>query len=166
MGYVPLTVDFQAIDSYTYDDQESSVTLGAAVGSEGGFQFPVVFPVTTLPVGDSANQAVVDGDAPTYPVITFTGPLTNPVLATNDWTLSLNRAIGVGQVVTVDLRPWAMTALLNTGASVAGDLGRGRNQYLSDMKLQPGRTDLAFRAAASSGAGTCTVRWRNAWNSI
>lgn len=165
-GYVPITVDFACSDSYTYDDQETSLSLTPLIGSKGGFVFPTVFPTTTLPVASVSDQAVVGGDAPTYPVVTFNGPVTTPSLQTDAWTLQLNRSIAAGDSVVVDLRPWAMTALLNGTSSVAGDLLRGRGQYLSDMKLEPGRTDIIFRAAASSGAGTCTVRWRSAWNSI
>jgi hypothetical protein len=44
-GYVPVTVDFACSDSYTYDDLESSTTLGIQVGSVGGFIFPLTFPL-------------------------------------------------------------------------------------------------------------------------
>ena len=165
-GMVPITVDFQCSDSYTYDDQETQLTIPAQTGSVGGFIFPAVFPTTTLPPGLGNASAVVDGDAETYPVITFVGPLTNPELSTPEWTLRLNRSIGIGSQVVVDLRPWAMTVMLNGTSSVAGSLGRGKGQYLSDMKLQPGINAMAFRASTGSDAGYCTVRWRSAWNSI
>ena len=92
-GLVPIQVDFKAVDGFVYDDVESSLTLGLASTSEGGFIFPVVFPVTTLPVGLSQSQAVVGGDAPTYPIVRFNGPVTNPELACDDWTLRIDDTI-------------------------------------------------------------------------
>lgn len=163
-GYVPISVEFKCVDAFTYDDEEQVVNLGARVGSEGGFTFPVIFPVTTLPVSSSVNQAVVGGDAKTYPVVRFNGPITNPVLATSRWSLGLDLSIAAGKYVEVDLRPWVLTAVDQDGVSVAGSLPK--RQRLSNLYLEPGRHDLAFQAASTSGAGSCQVRWSSAWNSI
>lgn len=163
-GYIPITVDFQTVDGFVYDDVESAVTLSMQQGSFGGFTFPTVLPVETLPVGLSQQQVVVSGDAPAYPVVRFNGPVTNPILEHGDWTLSLDLTIPDGQYVEVDLRPWALTALLNGTSSVAGKIGR--RQYLADMVMQPGPNTLLFRGSASESTATCAVRWSNAWNSI
>jgi hypothetical protein len=163
-GYVPVTVDFACVDGFVYDDEESSVSLQLNSGSDGGFILPATFPVTTLPVGLNEGQAVVGGDAPAYPVIRFNGPVTNPSVATDAWTLSLDRSIAAGDYVEIDLRPWALTALLNGTSSVGGDLGR--RTYLSDIKLEPGPHTLVFRGGDETGSATCEVRWSNAWNSI
>lgn len=163
-GYVPVTVDFQCADGFTYSDQEQSVQLSLQQGSAGGFVFPLVFPFTTLPVGTSQQQVVVGGDAPTFPIVTFTGPVTNPVLVTSTWTLGLDMTIEEGQTVELDLRPWAMTVMLNGTSSVAGKLGR--RQYLAEMALEPGPTMLTFRGSSEVSSATCAVRWSDAWNSI
>ena len=163
-GFIPITCDFKAVDSFTYDDVEQVVVLGLQQGSEGGFTFPVTFPVTSLPVGSSADQAVVGGDAPTYPVVRFNGPVTNPSLETAAWTLKLNREIQAGEYVEVDLRPWATTVLLNGVSSVAGALSR--RTYLADMAFEPGRHDLIYRGSSLASSSTCEVRWSNAHNSI
>lgn len=167
-GYVPITTDFRCVDGFTYDDVQQSEIIAINVygSSQGGFIFPVTFPTSTLPVGDRTAQAVVGGDAPARPVIRFDGPVNNPSLSTEAWTLSLGIDIPAGQYVTVDLQPWAGTVLLNGRVSVAGALGIDRRQYLADMTLEPGRTDLTFRGASSSSSATCTVSWRNTWNSI
>lgn len=163
-GYIPITADFQCADSFTYDDAEQVQTLQLNVGSEGGFIFPATFPFQTLPTGLNVSSMVVGGDAPTYPVIRITGPVTNPLIETDDWTLTLDMSIALGDYVEIDLRPWAMTALLNGDSSVAGQLGR--RQYLADMALQPGPTVVVYRGSGGSGFSTCSIRWRNAWNSI
>lgn len=163
-GYVPITVDFAAVDGFTYDDVAQVEILSLSSGSTGGFTFPTEFPVTTDPVGNQQAIAVVSGDAPTYPVVRFNGPITNPSLETDNWSLALDFSIPSGQYVEVDLRPWALTALLNGEASVAGTLGR--RTYLSAMKFEPGNHEMIFRGSSLSSSATCEVRWSNAWNSI
>lgn len=162
-GFIPITADFQCSDAFTYDDVESSVTLSLQVGSSGGFIFPDQFPLSALPVGLAQQQAVVGGDAETYPVVRFTGPVTNPSLELAEWTLSLDLTIPAGQFVEIDLRSWAMTCLLNNTASVAGAIGR--RQYLEDMFLDPGNHMMIYRGSAGLSTSTCAVRWANAWNS-
>lgn len=164
-GKIPITVDFKAADSYTYDDEDKVLTLTLQQGSTGGFVFPLAFPFTTLPVGLAQQQAVVGGDADTYPVVRFRGPVVNPSLETDDWTLALDLSIGAGDYVEVDLRPWAMTAMYNGDYSVAGALGR--RQYMAKMKFQPGAgTMMVYRGVSDSTSSTCEVRWSDAWNSI
>ncbi len=83
-GYVPLSTDFKCADANTYDDVETSVKLSLELEGTGGFVFPVVFPVTTKPAGLGGIEALVDGDADTYPLIRFEGPITNPSLEWRD----------------------------------------------------------------------------------
>lgn len=165
-GFIPITADFQCVDAFTYDDVEKVVVLGLANGgdSQGGFTFPLTFPTTTLPPGESVAPAVVGGDAPAYPVVRFNGPLTNPSLDAGPWSLSLTRTIPDGSYIEVDLRPWALTVLLNGSTSVATALGR--RQYLAEMKLEPGPYAFQLRANAIGSSGSCEVRWSDAWNSI
>jgi hypothetical protein len=165
-GMVPITADFAAVDGNFYDDEEQGITLGLATEGEGegGFTFPTIFPMTTLPSGESEQTAVVGGDSATYPIIRFNGPVTNPRLVADDWTLRLDMTIESTQYVEVDLRPWAMTVLLNGTASVAGKLGL--RTYLSDMKFEPGLHLLRFQGSAEASSATCEVRWSNAHNSI
>lgn len=163
-GMIPITCDFSVADDLHYDDAEQSTTITWAQDSDGGFVLPATLPITTLPGSNKAGLVTVSGDAPAYPVIRFDGPVTNPSLSTDEWTLTLNMSISAGQYVEIDTRPWAMTALLNGTASVAGKLGR--RQWLEDVRLQPGNQELHFSGASSSGGATCTVRWRNAHNSL
>lgn len=163
-GYVPITVDFKCADSYTYDDQGDGVLLGINSGSTGGLIFPTTFPTNVTPVGIHTTYGTVGGDAPTYPVVRFNGPVLNPSLATDDWTLSLSTSLLAGQWIEVDLRPWAISALRNDGSSAADALGR--RTYLSDMKLEPGQHQFVLRGIDETNSATCAVTWANAWNSI
>lgn len=169
-GHIPVSVDFKCVDGFTYDDEMQQVTL--LVGSEyedetedtgGGFVFPIFFPHVTLPPTRTRQQLEIGGDAPAYPIVTFTGPLVNPRLITDDWTLALDLTIADGDYVKIDTRPWVMTALLNGSASVAGSLGR--RTRMSKIVFNPGRFEARFDGF-SSGTGTCSVQWASTWNSL
>jgi hypothetical protein len=170
-GLIPISADFKTADCLHYDDEESNLVMSLQISSSGGTILPAVLPITTLPPGDGGDQAVVGGDADTYPVIRFEGPITNPSIECEAWALSLGGTgtvptftLAEGEYVEIDTRPWAQTVLFNGDTSVAGALGS--RQWLSRMKLPPGRTEFAFHGAASSSGGTCEVRWRSAWNSL
>lgn len=168
-GYVPVSVDFKCVDGLVYDDDFQSVTLllgqtleDPEVDSGGGFIFPLTFPVVTLPPTRQQEQLDVGGDANTYPIVRFNGPVANPSISTDDWTLSLNYTIPAGQWVEIDTRPWAMTVLLNGNTSLAGLLGR--RQRMSKTFFKPGRFEAKYNGF-SSGTSTCSIIWASAWNS-
>lgn len=163
-GLVPITADFSVVDDLHYDDELSSAQLSWSQDSDGGFVLPTTLPIQTIPGSNRAGLVTVLGDAPTYAVIRFEGPITDPYVTNGDWTVSLDMSISEGDYVEVDTRPWKMTALRNGRASVAGKLGR--RQWLTDVRLKPGNQELRFGGATSSGGATCTVSWRSAWNSL
>lgn len=166
-GYVPVTHDFTTVDSFTYDDVESSAEiLYASSISGGGFILPAVMPIVTMPSqGNGSGQLTVGGTARAYPVIRFNGPWTNPVLVTDDWVLRWTGEIGVGQWVEIDTRPWKLTVLDQSGASAVG--GLDRRTWLEDLWFAPqSAPQISLSGVAASGGASATVRWRNAWTSI
>jgi hypothetical protein len=167
-GYIPITTDFQAADAFFYDDAEQgvSLTLNNVGDYTGGFIFPAVFPLVPLPLGTDLVQAVVGGEAPAYPVIRINGPVTNPRVETDDWSVELTISLGALDYVEIDTRPWKRTVLKNGNQNAAGSLSANRRLYLSDVVLQPGsQPQLSFWGNSASGAPTCTVSWRNTYNS-
>lgn len=169
-GYVPVSVDFKCVDGFTYADTMTEVTM--ALGQDlvdptqdtgGGFVFPAILPVVTLPPTQQRQQVVVDGDAPAYPIVRFDGPVVNPALVTDEWTLSLDYTIPAGQYVEIDLRPWVQTVLLNGSTSIAGRLGR--RQRLSKIAFAPGRFEAKYTGFSSSSS-TCSVKWAATYNSL
>lgn len=166
-GYVPVTHDFSLVDSFTYDDVESSAVIPYTSSAEGGgFAFPLTFPVETLTSeGSGETQISVGGRARAYPIIRFNGPWTNPVMRTDEWTLRWKGSIPASGWVEIDTRPWALTVLDQDGASVAG--GLDRTVWLEDCWFAPGsRPFITLGGNASTGSASATVRWRNAWTSI
>lgn len=170
-GYVPISSDFKCVDGFHYDDVETAVTLQLGslmadpdqVDSGGGFVFPVTFPTTSLAPTTQQDQFRVLGDAPAYPVVRFNGPVTNPKLVTDEWTLSLEHQIPTGSYVEIDTRPWRQTVLLNGTASLAGKLGR--RQRLSRVAFEPGRFEAMYTGSTTANS-TCEVRWANTWTSL
>lgn len=166
-GYVPVTHDFQCVDSFTYDDVESSAEILYASSAEGGgFVLPAQLPVTTMPsAGNGSGQLTVGGTARAYPVIRFNGPWTNPVMTTDDWTLRWTGEIGPNAWVEIDARPWALTVKDQSGASAVE--GLSRRTWLEDLWFAAGsQPQISLDGVAASGGASATVRWRNTWTSI
>lgn len=166
-GYTDVTHDFNTVDTFTYDDEMSEANFPFyAGGSGGGFVLPAVMPLTSSPgsVG-GGGQVTIGGNANCYPIIRFNGPWTNPSLDTGDWAISWTGSIPTGGWVEIDTRPWMLTVLNQSGASVVG--GFGRQAYLEDCWFAPGsQPNLDLNGSAASGAAGLTIKWRNAWTSL
>lgn len=164
-GYIPVTCTFDAADHLFYDDTQEQTIIPFVSVSEGGWTFPATFPVTTLPPGQREGSIHVGGSIPTYPVIRFNGPITNPYLQCgNDWKVQLNMSIASGEWVEIDTRPWRLTVLRQGLYSEAGKLSR--RTWLKDVVLKPGPKELSFGGTAAEGTSFVTVSWRSAYASI
>jgi hypothetical protein len=130
----------------------------------GGFIFPITLPYVTLPPTHTQFQLNIGGDAPAYPIVRFNGPVVNPRLITDDWSLGVDMTIESGQYVDIDTRPWKQTAMLNGSASVAGKLTR--RTRLAKVSFTPGERFDAKYVGFSSGVSTCRIQWAPTWNSI
>jgi hypothetical protein len=164
-GRVPITATFKTVDAMHYEDLLSTTTIPFSLTSDGGFEFPVVFPAATLPSGQREGQISVGGDSKTYPVIRFNGPITNPYLqCDNLWKVKLNMGILAGSWVEIDTRPWKLSVLRNGLYSEAGKIER--RTRLENLYLTPGLHDLAFGGESPEGTATATVSWRGAFASL
>lgn len=166
-GYIPVTHDFQTVDSFTYDDVESSVEIPYASSTEGGgIVLPAQMPILSLPSeGTGQDQISIGGTARAYPIVRFNGPWTNPAIDTGDWVLSWNGSIPDGDWVEIDCRPWALTVKNRSGSSMVD--GLSRRTWLEDCWFAPGsRPQIALDGVALGGAASATIRWRNTWTSI
>lgn len=174
-GFVPIDHDFQLVDAYTYDDLESSVEIAYSSSVEdGGFTFPVTFPIQTMPsTGTGGGRIFVGGTARAYPRVRFNGPWVNPGLRSDDWTLAWNGTVPASGWIEIDCRPWGLTVLNQDGASVVGgdgsasSTGLDRRTWLEDCWFAPGsKPVLTLGGIAPSGSASATVAWRNTHKSI
>lgn len=167
-GYVPVTHDFQLVDPYSYDDLMSSALIGYSTSaSGGGFVLPAVLPISLLSTdGNGAGQISIGGNAKTYPILRFNGPWTNPVMITDDWSVSWRGSIPANDWVEIDCRPWNLYVKNKAGASVVGGLDV-RRTYFEDFYFAPGsRPQVTLDGSAPGGGASAFIRWRNAWTSI
>lgn len=166
-GHVELIADFKCADAYFYDDSGEggarSVTLTlVADSSETGIVWPVTWPVVWGAQGERQDTVVNSGDSPTWPVITFHGPVAQPSieLVGTGRRLSLDTTLASDRSITIDTRPWARTILRDDGASFAG-VARGAS--LAEFQLPVGQTVMAYRGTDLSGQSRCVIAWRDAY---
>ena len=164
-GAVPWTAQFQAADANWYSDTESALTLTTVPSYSGTLTFPVTPPFQwASALNYQQNLAVNTGSMPTWPVITFTGPITTPGLAYVNTPVAVGYQgnLAAGQQLVIDTRPWARTAKLS-GSSVAGLL---TGNPMISLQLQPGSTLLRLTGTDFTGQSTCVIRWRSAFPGI
>lgn len=163
-GLTEVVADFQTVDRLFYSDIERQVTLTLVTAGGGGITWPVTWPITWAPGGERQDGLVNAGNAPTWPVITITGPVAQPSveLVGTGRSLRLDTTIGANQSVTIDTRPWARSIRRSDGANLRrAAIGAS----LSDFQLPVGQTILRYSGTDMSGTSSCTVSWRNATKS-
>jgi hypothetical protein len=165
-GLVPFTAQFQSADNTWYSDTLYSITIGM-VPSFFGTMTPPLTPPYQLSSSHNYQQNMMTntGSLPTWPVFTFNGPITNPLLTYVNTPVSIGYT---GQLkstdsLVIDTRPWARTAMLNGNPAAAGNL---LGSAMIAMQAQPGATLVRFSGQDQTGASTCTITWRNATLSI
>jgi hypothetical protein len=137
----------------------SAVHLGATVFVGFGFSFG--FPLSFGGVSSTTDQVTiaVDGNRPTPPVFTITGPVDNPRIL-NDTTSSEMIFSGISlsgtDTLTVDTKN--KSVLLNGTANRRNTL-----QAPTWFYLQPGTNSLRFRATSSDPTATLVAQYRAAW---
>lgn len=161
-GSVGAVATFDAMHTNYYSDTEHTTTLTLVPDLSGGVTVPYTVPFQLSAVDTSADDTITNGGgADAWPIITFTGPITQPEIRWVGTAVSMRLAttIASGQTVTLDPRPWARSITRSDGASLAG-LARG--SHLEDLALPPGPTTIAFRGQDATGTATCQVSWRDA----
>jgi len=164
-GLVTVECDFQTLDDRWYDLQDSGMSLAFVNPPPSGIFFPAVTPITTTPITLTPGFFRVDGELEVDPVVTITGPITNPVVqVVGVWSLQLNLTIPQGVRVTADTRPWAQSVTASDGASYAGSLSR--LSRLDRMRLSPGNYAVTFAGVDNTGLSSMQIAWRNAYPSL
>ncbi|MEU5853936.1 hypothetical protein ABZ799_01290 [Nocardiopsis dassonvillei] len=162
-GRVDLTGTFETADDLFYDDTEQVVTLDLLPQIGEGLILPFTLPAVLTPLGDSDTTTLTNaGSGTAWPVITFSGPITNPGV---EWVahgtrVELITTLAYDQTATIDTRPWARTILRSDGASLAGSL---RGPALDELAIPPGPTQVRFTGQDMTGSARATIRMRSAY---
>lgn len=160
-GIAAAVIEFQPVETVTYDDEPRSIVISSRVSAVGGLIAPFVAPFTTVRRGSrDGSIADVGGTVETPPIITIHGPITRPFVEGPDWRIELDTHIADGTSVVIDAHPAIGTVRRQDGASLSGALTL--QSRLSRVRLHPGTSYVTFGGTDPTGTSTCEVRWHPA----
>lgn len=162
-GVVPAEATFITSDPWYYDDTLRGLTIGLRPGAAAGLVGPLKGSLSTV-VGGSHSGIINDvgGTRPAPFELAITGPVVDPVVEGDGWTLALNMTLLRGQSVVIDTR--RNTVLRDDGASVSGALSR--RSRLAKARLAPGSTRIYLRGKDSTGTASCALSWRPTFDAL
>lgn len=151
-SHAEATLSWYAGDPRWYSDSLHTQAFATSVAVSGR-GWPRAFNYGWGGTGSSGAVVVTNaGTFNTWPVWTFTGPLTNLTLSNGTQTLTITLTMTAGDVLVVDFN--AKTVLLN-----------GASRYFAKggswWSLLPGSNSIQF--TTSAGSGTASMSWRDAW---
>lgn len=160
-GWIPVTCDFQTADHRFYSDGDYANTISIFPGNSGGFEFPLDFPLSTVPITAQDDIVIVEGTAETYIRTKIWGPIVNPEIEVVDyWKAKLNLTLSPFDVIEIDPRPWNRKVLLNNTTNVAGKFTQD-SRRVSMMTLPPGVHQVVLRGVDPTGTAKMETRWQN-----
>lgn len=130
--------------------------------SGGGVVVPAIFPVTLEGSSGGAANFYNGGTDDTWPVITFSGALTNPFIYSQERNVqfNLNYVMGSNDVVVIDMKQ--KTVVLNGSSSLLGSKTADSDWF----SLPPGNNTITFSTASSSDTGTMKVEAYPAYTEV
>ncbi|KQP81568.1 hypothetical protein [Aeromicrobium sp. Leaf291] len=174
IGLLPFDGAFRKSDPHWYDDVEQSIRVRLSSQSsshiildDDGF---LVAPVTTTAVARRASIIENGGKRPTWPVLRFAGPITNPTATLVDgvgrrlWSLGMVGTVPAGQVAVFDTRPWSRSAALESGAPLPGRMTL--DSAPSRSTIPPGEHELVCSGIDATGTSYFDASWRAAYRTL
>lgn len=153
-----MVIEFVATDPRIYSNTLNSATSNLQ-SPTGGITFPLTFDLvfgsSTSPITNVTNNGTFE----TRPLVTITGPITNPNIenVTTGNILNLVGTIAAGDSLYVDFLNH--TILLNNTASRYSWLQNPQNWWT----LIPGTNQIRFSGTAGAGTPTINIQWRDAY---
>ncbi|MEU8968954.1 hypothetical protein AB0D11_06700 [Streptomyces monashensis] len=168
-GWIPLDLEFTALDPRFHDDVVSSVTLPLDVSnSREGFTAPLVAPITTGVATPETRPGWVinEGNTGAWPSIRITGPVANPRILHVDSgrVLNLDISLGVGERIDIETRPGTRWVLRNGSGNAASALSSASRLDL--FQIPPGRSEIRWTATDYTNTTRLAVSWRSAWTAL
>lgn len=157
-GMTSVQATLVAEDPYIYDANPTSATVSVPTLSILGTSFNALFNLGFGGALPNFGATVTNqGNHTAYPLITITGPVTNPVLVDSysGTTMALNVTLTAGDILVIDTR---LKSIVLDGTVSRRTALSGR-QWIS---VPPGISDtISF--TADSGTGSCTVQLWNTY---
>ncbi|MGR3937060.1 phage distal tail protein [Streptomyces sp. BRA346] len=168
-GWIPLAIEFTALDPRFHGDDASALTLPLDISNDAeGFRAPLVAPITTGTADPSTRPGWVinEGDAPAWPAVRITGPVTNPRVwhVETGRTLALSLSLGVGEYVDIDTRPGTRWVLRNGSGNAAPALSAASRLDL--FTIPSGRSEIRWTASDYTNTARAALSWRSAWTAL
>ncbi|MGR7002818.1 phage distal tail protein [Yinghuangia aomiensis] len=171
-GVTTVPLQWQASDPRRYAPDEQTASTGLP-SPEPGLDWgtsPAGLDWTTAPGGldwgppgsSGVMSCVAEGNAPTHPVITITGPVQTPGILNvgTGARLEYDLVLAAGDVLTIDTG--AGTVTLGGADRLSSVTARSTPEQA--FVLSPGETVLAYRSAdLAATASVCTVAWQSAY---
>ncbi|GAA1111282.1 phage distal tail protein [Streptomyces javensis] len=167
-GWIPLDLEFAAVDPLFHADDSSSLTLALSAGGLGGFRAPLVAPLTTgVAIPDERRGWVTnDGDRPAWPSLRITGPCTNPRIrhVESGRVIELAVSLTTGEHIDIETRPGTRWVLKDGVSNLAPALSAASR--LDTFTVPPGTTELWWTARNYTNATRLTATWRAAYAAL
>lgn len=168
-GYAEYIAVFSTNDPNFYDTTEKVYLITPVTSSGNGFRTPLRPPFSTAAAGSELSPFIANaGELPTWPVISFNGPGTDPSIELLDgaevlWNLRVEGQIKYDEVLTVDTRPWRRSAIINGEPAN----GRIRGTQLEKCTIPVGSNyKLRYKVKDPTGTSFVDVKWRDAYASL
>lgn len=161
IGRGKATLQWTCSDPRRYSVGEYSTAIPQPGGGTG-LTYPLTYPLSYGTAGESGSRVFTNaGNAASSPVISITGPCATPsvVMIGSGLTLELDLAIAASETAVIDTDAGTVTF---GGADRTSTL-TSRSVPLELFVLQPGDTEIAFRAGTFLGGSAATITWRDAY---
>jgi hypothetical protein len=157
-----LALQWTCADPRRYSIAENVASLSLTVAVGGGLTYPLVYPLDygPAPVSTSSTTATNAGDAASWPLIAFMGPIVRPSMynAATGALLEYALTLTSTDVLVIDCR--AGTVLLN-GVDRAYTRTEACTPVASFL-LVKGDNPLTLRAQSWGAGNSASVTWRSA----
>ncbi|MGE0399948.1 MAG: hypothetical protein AB7T06_24750 [Kofleriaceae bacterium] len=154
-----IPVEFTANDPLVYSSTLRQASAGLP-SPTAGLTFPVTFPVTFGASTGGSMSVTNAGNYITAPVITITGPVTNPTVTfvASGQFMTVNITLGPSDVLVIDM---ANRSVMLNGTASRYNLVTTGSQFWG---IPPGTWSIGVASTDSSPvAALFTVTWRDAW---
>ncbi|MER6077008.1 hypothetical protein [Streptomyces sp. NPDC001833] len=167
-GWIPLDLEFAALDPRFHADDASALTLALSADGLGGFRAPLVAPLTTgVAIPDERRGWVRnDGDLPAWPSLRITGPCTNPRVrhVESGQVIELSVTLRSGEQVDIETRPGTRWILRDGVGNLAPALSAASR--LDTFVIPPGTSEIWWTARDYTNATRLAVTWRAAYAAL
>lgn len=160
LNHCDFIIDLFAPDPNLYDQSSQRATISVPTG--GGATYPVIYPVTYAAKSGGSLIVTNAGDSDTFPLITFNGPLTAPLIInqTTGASFQVNVTLLAGDVLVIDM---ANKTMVLNGSTNAMQYFVVTNTWMS---LQPGSNLIKLSSGISADSGNARFDYFNAYIGI